>query len=486
MKGITWLHLSDLHMKFRGSSDSYDRDIIIETFLNDIQEQISSKDLKFDCIFFSGDIAFSGKSNEYDLAIKSFFDPLLTATGVSKERLFIVPGNHDIDWDNMDRINTVGMREVLKTRRDINDFLRPGRDRHREFEKFDAYSKFLERYLGIAYDVNYEKLFYTKNLEINGYRFAVLGLNSTWMSACYQNNNGKPQDQGKLLIGDVQLRQALKETEGTDIRVAVLHHPLDWLDENIERFEIERQMEAKCDFILHGHWHNAKFYYKESNAGQSIFFPAGALYQGYERPNGYNIVQLDLSTGQGKIIFRRFQNDGPQGPVWMKDIATTGETRDGTIEFPMHRFDSVNSFQSTTPRETSKNETQTKSKKLLLAEDGKNWQNLLTRILLPDYEVDVATSYEDAKNKLHNSYSAVIVNMCLETDNDFLGEAILKAIKEMPQSIPCIVITGSRLPTRGIFERYPFVHEVFTKGGRDERNFPSSNFLDIVKEAVEG
>jgi hypothetical protein len=486
MNKMTWLHLSDLHLRAGNEVDELDRDIVLKTFFSDLEQQISNKDLKFDCIFFSGDIAFSGKTDEYDLAMTSFFDPLLAITRVPKSKLFVVPGNHDVDWDRMDRIVTAGMRETLKTRRDVNEFLRPGKDRNREFSKFDAYGKFVRSYFDGSFDFSSDKYFYTIRFDVQGCTIAVMGLNTAWMSACYQNSAAKPQDQGKLLIGDFQLQQALKETEGANLRIVTLHHPVDWLNEDIERFQVERQIEAKCHFILHGHWHNAKFYYKDSNSGQAIFIPAGALYQGLERPNGYNFVQLDLETGQGKITLRRFQSDGAQGPVWMKDIVTTGENKDGVIEFsiPVRSSPSPLRTDMGINMPTAAGVPRSQLKKILMAEDGQNWQNLLKRILMPDYDVDVASSYNDVKIKLNNSYDAIIINLCLETDNDFLGEAVLNVINERADPIPCIVMTGSHQPTRGLYERYPFVREVFIKGGREEKNFPSSKFLDIVKQVV--
>ena len=52
--------------------------------------------LSADFILVTGDLAFSGKVSEYDLVAK-FIDALCTASCVPKERVFCIPGNHDID-----------------------------------------------------------------------------------------------------------------------------------------------------------------------------------------------------------------------------------------------------------------------------------------------------------------------------------------------------------------------------------------------------
>jgi 3',5'-cyclic AMP phosphodiesterase CpdA len=50
-----------------------------------------------DFIVFSGDVAHKGKEIEYREARKQLFNPLLNILDLEPERLFIVPGNHDLD-----------------------------------------------------------------------------------------------------------------------------------------------------------------------------------------------------------------------------------------------------------------------------------------------------------------------------------------------------------------------------------------------------
>jgi 3',5'-cyclic AMP phosphodiesterase CpdA len=96
MAGITWLHLSDWHQEGR----DFDRQVVRDALIQDIRERekkISSDLAKIDFIVFSGDVAHAGKKEEYEAAKENLFDPLLEATGLTTERLFIVPGNHDLD-----------------------------------------------------------------------------------------------------------------------------------------------------------------------------------------------------------------------------------------------------------------------------------------------------------------------------------------------------------------------------------------------------
>ena len=92
MRPISWLHVSDIHMRV---SDAWSQDVVLRAMcerIDDLREQ----GVVADFILATGDLAFSGKREEYDLT-RAFLDALCEASGVPKERIFCVPGNHDID-----------------------------------------------------------------------------------------------------------------------------------------------------------------------------------------------------------------------------------------------------------------------------------------------------------------------------------------------------------------------------------------------------
>jgi hypothetical protein len=101
MTGVTWLHLSDWHQggeKYQ-KCEGFDRKVVCKALIKDLETRSTiSPDLaKIDFIVFSGDVAYSGKLEEYHAANEELFGPLLKAVGLNPDRLFIVPGNHDID-----------------------------------------------------------------------------------------------------------------------------------------------------------------------------------------------------------------------------------------------------------------------------------------------------------------------------------------------------------------------------------------------------
>jgi 3',5'-cyclic AMP phosphodiesterase CpdA len=101
MSEITILHLSDIHFKKRKEEEN-------KTFRQDVQRKLIEavkahvkEHENLDFVAVTGDIAFSGKKNEYDKALE-FFNSL-KAVLPGKAEFLVVPGNHDVDRDEVDK-----------------------------------------------------------------------------------------------------------------------------------------------------------------------------------------------------------------------------------------------------------------------------------------------------------------------------------------------------------------------------------------------
>ena len=98
--GVAWAHLSDFHFKV---GQDYGRDEVLQALLRDLEMFAGKREpargtepVPLDFIVVTGDVAHSGQREEYDVA-RRFFDDVSKATGVPAERIFVVPGNHDVD-----------------------------------------------------------------------------------------------------------------------------------------------------------------------------------------------------------------------------------------------------------------------------------------------------------------------------------------------------------------------------------------------------
>lgn len=99
MKNI--LHISDIHASAIPSKgvDS----ITLEQTAKLLIKDISELGLKIDTIVITGDIAQHGTEDEYEMFDRVFLDAIRKEFTVGNERIFITPGNHDVNRSLIDK-----------------------------------------------------------------------------------------------------------------------------------------------------------------------------------------------------------------------------------------------------------------------------------------------------------------------------------------------------------------------------------------------
>jgi len=319
MATITWLHLSDLHFR---ASQAYDANVVLKALLRDVAGRIEQDGLRPDFVAVSGDVAFSGQPAEYDLA-RQFFDDLLQVTALGKDRLFLVPGNHDADRSLVTRgAQAIGVD--LTDRDSANAVLDTPDDRRLMMARFQGYKAFVNDYLGAYQPFDDERYFYVRPLDLDGVRIAVLGLNSAWLCA-------SDEDKAKgLLIGERQARAALDQAGDVDLKIALVHHPFGWLRE-FDQNDSATLLADQCQFILHGHLHRTAATQLTTPDSSATILAGGACYETREFPNMYNFVRLDPAAGSGTVYLRRYS--GARGGFWAKDVTTYKNVPDGEYAF---------------------------------------------------------------------------------------------------------------------------------------------------------
>ena len=93
MRQLSWLHISDLHIKSDGDSFSQ------QEACRALTRHIADAGDSFPQIHFvlvTGDVAYSGRAEQYVLA-EYIFRALSTILAVPQDKFFFVPGNHDVD-----------------------------------------------------------------------------------------------------------------------------------------------------------------------------------------------------------------------------------------------------------------------------------------------------------------------------------------------------------------------------------------------------
>jgi hypothetical protein len=209
-------------------------------------------------------------------------------------------------------------------------------------ERFRGFDDFIESYFESRSTFGH-----TEVIAIAGYRVAILTLNTAWLC-------GSDDDKANgLLLGERQVRSALAQVPSdVDMRIAVLHHPFDWLREFDQNDSASLLLDG-CDFVLHGHLHRTATTQLISPDGAAMVIAAGACYETRQFPNSYNIVSVDLDDHTGEVFIRRYSDE--RGGFWAKDTLTYRSVPDGIYRFPLSTLLSKGSMGTrATERRTTK------------------------------------------------------------------------------------------------------------------------------------
>lgn len=319
MSSLTWLHLSDWHH----GDFPIDPEIVRDKLVEDIKGRLSiSSDLaKIDFIIFSGDVAFNGKAKEYENAKKEFFVPVLEAAQVESNRLFIVPGNHDLDEEELKKLPDEFQKDAV-SKEDVDRWLKDDGKREQLLHPFKDFRTFVSNFTGQD-SPDYSDV---RPWEINGKKVYLLGINSAWFCRRHVDASGTQNDYGFARVGERQVHRKLERIPESDLKIAVLHHSQDWL-EYLDGQVVWRRLRQGCNFILHGHGHIPKVTAEHGTGGDCVIIPAGASFERRTAKdpshiNSYNFVHLDFETGKGIVFLRRWIDERS---VWDKDIQTYQE-----------------------------------------------------------------------------------------------------------------------------------------------------------------
>ncbi|MGQ9681635.1 MAG: metallophosphoesterase [Anaerolineae bacterium] len=321
MSAITWLHLSDLHFD-ADRHTRWQQNVVLQALLEDLRDPEGGGKLRPDLVFVTGDVACHGQPQEYALA-SSFFDDLLRTLGLPKSRLFVVPGNHDVN-----RARVSDSARALAAQLDgpdaVSRLLSTPADRRWFLSRLEDYRAFVRSYLRGQPSLSQRQFHFVRILHLAGLRLAVLGLNSAWLAY------GGAADALHLALGEAQVREALEAAREADVRIALVHHPFEWLMEG-ERQRCEPLLLQGCDFVLSGHLHHTNLLHVGTPDGDANVFAGGAAYETRQYYNSYNLTRLDPASEQGVVYLRAFSPE--QGGFWTADARRYRRVKDGVFAF---------------------------------------------------------------------------------------------------------------------------------------------------------
>jgi len=334
MSELTWLHISDCHQIENEADPAQfaDRQIVLKGLVDDIKKRATkiSPDLdKVDFVVFSGDVANSGKPDQYRIAQRELFQPILEACGLDSSRLLIVPGNHDLDMDDFSTL-PADLQKPLNSEDDAHYWLSNEHSRSQLLEPFREFADFVRKFTRQD-PPDYANV---RKWDIADKTIAVLGLNSAWMCGRNKVADNKINDYGYTVLGELQIDKYLDEMEKADLKIAVFHHPFEWLAE-FDSNRIETTLRRKFHFILNGHKHRPEVQLGfRGTSGEAVLIPSGACYyrripKSSQYTNSYNFVHIDFDDEMCFVFLRRWSESRRE---WIKDIESYDDN--GYFKFP--------------------------------------------------------------------------------------------------------------------------------------------------------
>lgn len=231
---ILFLHLSDLHFE---TEKCISEKNICEITSALSPTSIGHVDKIF--VFVTGDIGFSGQDDQYKYfgKFRSKLIEFLKQNVLADQliHIYIVPGNHDIDYTNLDR-DRKRCEELLKHPQIY--------DMSNELQSMSSFLKCSAR----NHSLTSVMPFFTRNIvEVDGFTIEINLLNSAVFSL--QNEN----DQGVHFLSNDVITQLAAPT-GAHMAVTLMHHSHQWFSD-LCKSQLEKALIEKNTMVFCGHEH---------------------------------------------------------------------------------------------------------------------------------------------------------------------------------------------------------------------------------------
>ena len=315
------LHISDIHFKHPVCQTDEDPDLYFRTELvAHASEQIRELG-DVDVILVTGDIAFRGIDQEYHAATK-WLETLATAVGCNKRRIYVIPGNHDVDQSSFETnakakalIRTIEQEKRNASRETaLQTALQSDETNQHVFASISAYNTFAAKH---DCQVFPGRLGWKHTLRIDSRTVLHLfGLTSTLLSGI-----DKKDTKGNLFMSALQM--TFPRTPGA-ANLIMAHHPPEWMS---DQDQLEMRLFGTPNIVLFGHRH-VQLLRREYRG--SIVFSAGSVNPdrnetGWEP--AYNLIELTSESTEEKrhveVCARQFRwQSNPNGFVPKLDMVT--------------------------------------------------------------------------------------------------------------------------------------------------------------------
>lgn len=320
------LHLSDLHI-----SSTADVISLLQPLIQDIEDPeggIAANHL--DYLVVSGDLTNRATAEEFE-QVHQFISELISYFKLTAERCIIVPGNHDLSWDQQvydwkqqRLVEISSLREGMYHQQgDVflirNDEWYPSR--------FENFAKFYHALLQQQYPLKAEDQCIPTLFEET--RIQFIAMNSSWeideFFPARSGINESALSRG-LVKADEQIRRAketgLLSSDEDVMRIAVWHHPVTGNEKIVNDAFIDRLWRAGARLSLHGHVHEERADVVKYTHPKRVHVIGGGSFgaPSKDRPESvprlYNIIEVERDLSLVRVHTRSLRKEGGAWEGW--------------------------------------------------------------------------------------------------------------------------------------------------------------------------
>jgi len=334
---LTLLHLSDPqfgrhHRDATGATAAdRDHDTLRARLLQDLAElEDEGEPVHPELVVVTGDLSEQARPSELR-ELEAFATGLLAGLGLPRDRLVLVPGNHDVSWPACE---AYFKQCEAEERAPVPPY----------WPKWHAYAELFQRWYGgieAPFELTEARPFTLYVHE--GLRTVVAGLNSTMPETHRDGEHFGGLGEDQLRWFQEQLRPY--RTRGF-LRIAAVHHNVQRKaqddDENLRDAELlDRLLGGEVNLVLHGHTHDGKLGWLRPDV--PIFGTGSAAVKGLARPHGvpcqYQLLRVH-AAGVRRLT-RAYQEAQRR---WVGDTAASADGNEWRHDHPVTLMDVYGAF----------------------------------------------------------------------------------------------------------------------------------------------
>ena len=291
-----FVHISDFHLN-KTSLDDW-KNYVKPAFVDLVKREFPEGNALILCtgdLLDKGGKDFGDISQGFNKFKTDVIEPLTTELHIPVSNFVCIPGNHDIARDADSKVEKKGLIALIKDSPidEINDYAKVlTYDSPQQSKRVTAYKEFERLLYPQSPDIQLSFLGSSFIINAGEHRIGISAFNTVWN--CSDDNDL----QNGICISEPQYNACKSGIKDCDLKIALMHHPLDWLTK--EKESIQAWIKSDYDVLLDGHTHDSDTSII-TNVYGSLFIDTAPAFENDIRgndskgsfTNGVNIIEID-------------------------------------------------------------------------------------------------------------------------------------------------------------------------------------------------